>query len=32
LGGDLRYPATIIDDKVLITGFRKEEIKGALGL
>ena len=31
-GGDLRYPTTIIDDKILITGFRKEEIKEALGL
>ncbi len=31
-GGDLRYPTIIIDDKILITGFRKEQIKEALGL
>lgn len=31
-GGDLRYPTIIIDDKILITGFRKEQIKEALDL
>ena len=38
-GGKLTYPAIIIDDKVLINGFRKDEIKervqkaaGALGI
>jgi glutaredoxin len=31
-GGDLRYPTIIIDDKIIITGFRKEQIKEGLGL
>ena len=29
-GGKLTYPAIIIDDKVLINGFRKDEIKEIL--
>lgn len=29
-GGSLSYPSTIVDDKVLITGFRKDELKEAL--
>jgi glutaredoxin-like protein NrdH len=29
-GGDLNYPTIIIDDKVLITGFRKDKIREAL--
>jgi len=29
-GGSLSYPAIIIDDKMLINGFRKDEIKEAL--
>jgi glutaredoxin-like protein NrdH len=29
-GGDLSYPTIIIDDKTLITGFRKDKIKEAL--
>ena len=31
-GGPLSYPTIIVDDKVLITGFRKEKIEEALGL
>ncbi len=31
-GGHLSYPVIIIDDKVVINGFRKEEIKEALGI
>ena len=31
-GGMLSYPTTIIDDKVLITGFRKDQLKEALEL
>lgn len=31
-GGSLSYPTTIIDDKVLITGFRKDQLKEALGI
>jgi len=31
-GGDLSYPTLIIDDNVLITGFRKDMIKEALAL
>ena len=30
MGGPLSFPTTIIDDKILITGFRKDQIKGAL--
>lgn len=31
-GGLLSYPTIIVDDKVLITGFRKEKIEEVLGL
>jgi glutaredoxin-like protein NrdH len=31
-GGEPSYPTLIVDDKILITGFRKDEIKEALGL
>jgi glutaredoxin len=31
-GGALSYPTTIIDDKTIITGFRKDQLKEALGL
>jgi len=31
-GGPLSYPTIIVDDKVLITGFRKDELKEALGI
>jgi glutaredoxin len=31
-GGNLSYPTTIIDDKTLITGFRKDKLKEALGI
>jgi len=31
-GGPLSFPSTIIDDKILITGFRKDKIKEALNL
>ena len=27
----LSYPTTIVDDKIVITGFRKEQLKEALG-
>ena len=29
-GGSLSYPTTIVDDKTLITGFRKDLLKEAL--
>ena len=29
-GGPLSFPTTIIDDKILITGFKKDKIKEAL--
>ena len=29
-GGMLSYPTTIVDDNVLITGFRKDKLKEAL--
>ncbi len=29
-GGSLSYPAIIIDDKILINGFRKDKLKEAL--
>jgi len=32
LGGKLTYPVIIIDDKILINGFRREQIKEVLGL
>lgn len=31
-GGMLTYPTTIIDDKILITGYRKEQLKEVLGV
>jgi glutaredoxin-like protein NrdH len=31
-GGAVSYPTIIIDDKILITGFRKDEIMEALGI
>lgn len=31
-GGSLSYPTTIIDDKTVVTGFRKDLFKVALGL
>lgn len=31
-GGPLSYPTVIVDDKKVITGFRKDELKEALGL
>ncbi len=31
-GGSLSYPTTIVDDKIVITGFRKDQLKEALGL
>jgi glutaredoxin-like protein NrdH len=29
-GGPLSYPTTIVDDKVIVTGFRKDLLKEAL--
>jgi len=31
-GGSLSYPTTIVDDKIVITGFRKDKLKEALGV
>ena len=31
-GGSLNYPTTIVDDKKLIAGFRKDQLKEALGI
>ena len=31
-GGEPNYPIIIVDDKVMINGFRKDRIKEALGL
>jgi glutaredoxin-like protein NrdH len=31
-GGTLSYPTTIVDDKIVITGFRKDQLKEALGV
>jgi glutaredoxin-like protein NrdH len=31
-GGNLSYPTTIIDDKTVITGYRKDQLKEVLGL
>lgn len=31
-GGALSYPTTIVDDKTVITGFRKDQLKEALGI
>jgi len=31
-GGDINYPTIVVDDKILITGFRKDKITEALQL
>jgi glutaredoxin-like protein NrdH len=31
-GGTLSYPTTVVDDKTVITGFRKDQLKEALGV
>ncbi len=31
-GGPLSYPTTIVDDKTVITGFRKDQLKEVLGV
>ena len=31
-GGNLSYPTTIVDDNIVITGFRKDKLKEALGI
>jgi glutaredoxin-like protein NrdH len=31
-GGILSYPTTIVDEKIVITGFRKDKLTEALGL
>ena len=31
-GGNLSYPTTIVDDKIVVTGFRKDLLKEALGI
>jgi glutaredoxin-like protein NrdH len=31
-GGSLSYPTTIVDNKTVITGFRKDQLKEALGV
>jgi glutaredoxin-like protein NrdH len=31
-GGTLSYPTIIVDDKTVITGFRKDKLKEALGI
>ena len=31
-GGSLSYPTTIVDDNIVITGFRKDKLKEALGI
>jgi len=31
-GGELVYPTIIVDDKILITGYKTDKISGALGL
>jgi glutaredoxin len=31
-GGEPSYPTIIVDDKTVITGFRKDKIKEALGI
>ena len=32
VGGSLSYPSIIVDDKTLITGFRKDKFKEVLGI
>jgi glutaredoxin-like protein NrdH len=31
-GGNLSYPTTIVDDKTVITGFRKDKLQEVLGI
>ena len=31
-GGPLSYPTVIIDDNILVTGFRKDKLKETLGI
>jgi glutaredoxin len=31
-GGSLSYPTTIVDEKTVISGFRKDQLKEALGV
>lgn len=31
-GGPLSYPTAIVDDKTVITGFRKDQLKESLGI
>ena len=31
-GGMLTYPTTIVDDKILVTGYRKDQLKEVLGV
>jgi glutaredoxin-like protein NrdH len=31
-GGPLSYPTTIVDDNIVITGFRKDKLKEVLGI
>ena len=31
-GGPLSYPTTIVDNKTVITGFRKDQLKEVLGV
>jgi glutaredoxin-like protein NrdH len=31
-GGELSYPTIIVDDKILITGFRKDKLSEVLGV
>lgn len=31
-GGTLSYPTTVVDDKIVINGFRKDKLKEALGV
>jgi glutaredoxin-like protein NrdH len=31
-GGNLSYPTVIVDDEVVITGFRKDKLREALGV
>ena len=31
-GGNLSYPTIIVDDRIVITGFRKDKLKEALGI
>jgi glutaredoxin len=30
MGGMISYPTTIVDDKILVTGFRKDKLKEVL--